>query len=309
MRILPRLVLPTIAALALTGCGGGGTVDATQLTIVTTVSDLDHAVSLAVAQYVADQDVTVKIEHEADTAAVFAQLEQESDTASDHAVVGIVTAQQEPDTEDQSLQLPDSLATVAQAPADLDLVAATSKVTAVRFAQQQDPLADDPLATACDAQIWLHNLAAPGLETVQQSLEEQGCQPAFEAVEATDLAPHDELGERLTIEHDTVALLSGVDPMLADLGLTTLDVAQQQWAHGSVVAVAGSDFDDPLAGTLDVVLREVDRAAATQLLRGYRNAQTSTSDLQYDVDNAIRYWLATHGLADPDTVIDISPDI
>ena len=68
------------------------------------------------------------------------------------------------------------------------------------------------------------------------------------------------------------------------------------------------EVDDALVDQITDVLDVLDSEAATTLLRGYYNAQTSVSDLQFEVDDAIRYWLAQSELSDPDTVINITGD-
>ena len=297
------------AALVLTGCSTTGDVDATHLTIATTESSLDHATALAVAEYVADQDINVEIQHYDEPNEVFAALEAETETAADHATVGVVTAHQDPTAEDTPLRVPDSLEIFAQAPAELGLVPAASTVTAARFAQQQAEDEEHPLAPACAQQTWLHaHTPEHEMEATAAALADLGCEPAFEAAQPTDAASYASMVERITLEHDTVALLYGVDPVITDHGFATLDVVTDQWPHSNVIAVASPELEDPLTDQVDAVLDVLDSDAATSLLRGYHNAHTSTSDLEYTVDNAIRYWLSTHGLVEHETVTDISTD-
>lgn len=302
-------VLTLCAAIVFTGCTTSNDVDATHLTIVTTESSLDHATALAVAEYVSDQDIAVTLEQHAEADEVFAALDTESDPAADHARIGVVTVNQEPSIEENPLRIPETIEVLSQAPAELGLVPATSTVTAAQFAMQHEADAEQPLAEACGGQTWFH--AHPSeheMEATTAALADLGCQPDFQAVDPYDSDGYTELAHRLTVEHDTVALLYGIDPVIPDEGLTTLDVVNDQWPHSNVVAVADPDLEDPLTEHIGAVLDGLDSEAATSLLRGYHNAQTSTSDLTYEIEQAIRYWLATQGLVDHDTVIDISTD-
>lgn len=305
----PRLIAACAAALVLTGCAGDPDVDATRLTIVTTESSLDHAMALAVADYVAEQSVEVELEQHHEPDDVFAALEADTETPADHARIGVVTAHQDPTLEDNPLRVPDSLEIVTQAPAELGLVPATSTVTAARFQLLQDDEADQPLAQACDQQTWLHvHTPEHEVAATASALADLGCEPEFSAAPPTDPASYVALAEQLIIEDDTVALLYSIDPMIPDQGLATLDVVTDQWPHSNVIAVADPEVEDPLTDHIATVLDALDSEAATDLLRGYHNAHTSSSDLVYDVEHAIRYWLAARGLADQDTVSDISTD-
>src|SRR5699024_1543950 len=87
---------------------------------------------------------------------VFAALQSDTQTAADHARIGVVTAHQDPSLEENPLRVPESLEVVTQAPAELGLVPAASTVTAAQFQLRQDDQADQPLAQACDEQTWLH---------------------------------------------------------------------------------------------------------------------------------------------------------
>ena len=283
--------------------------DATRLTVVTTESSLDHAMALAVADYVADQSVEVEVEQHHEPDDVFAALETDSETAADHARIGVVTAHQDPTLEDNPLRVPDSLDIVTQAPAELGLVPATSTVTAARFELHQDAEADQPLAPACDQQTWLHvHTPEHEVAATASALADLGCEPEFAAAPPTDPEAYAALAEELIVEDDTVALLYSIDPMIPDQGLYTLDVVTDQWPHSNVIAVADPEVEDPLTDHIATVLEALDSEAATDLLRGYHIAHTSSSDLVYDVEHAIRYWLAARGLAEQDTVSDISTD-
>jgi hypothetical protein len=305
----PRLVAGVCAALIFSGCSAADDVDATHLTIATTESSLDHAAALAVAEYVTDQGATVEIEQHDEPDNVFATLEEQSEPAPDHITVAVVTAHQDPEVEDHPLRVPDTLEVVAQAPAELALVPAASTVTTARFAQDQEEDAAQPLAPACQDQTWLHaHTPEHEVEATVDALADLGCEPTFESIDPTDAEAYEALAQRLTTEDDTVALLYGVDPMLVDHGFATLDVATEQWPHSNVVAVAEPELDDPLVDHIDAVLNALDSDSATSLLRGYHNAELSTSDLNYTVDHAIRYWLAEHDLIEQDTVSDISTD-
>lgn len=303
------LVLCLSTAVALTGCSATDDIDATQLTIVTTDASLDHAVALAVGEYLADQDIDVAFEQHHEPDDVFATLEAEADTAPDHARIGVVTAHQDPTLDENPLRVPDSLEILSQAPAELGLVPATSTVTAARFGLHQDDDAEQPVAPACDQQTWLHaHTPEHEIATTTAALADQGCQPAFEAAALTDSEAYVALAHQLTTQQDTVALVYGIDPMIPDRGLTTLDVNTDQWPHSNVIAVAAPALEDPLTEDIVAVLEVLDSEAATDLLRGYHNAQVSSSDLAYDVDHAMRYWLAAYGLVDQDTVTNVSTE-
>lgn len=294
-------------AFALAGCTNTANIEVTHLTIVTTESSLDHASALAVAEYLTDQGTEVQVEQHAAPDDVYATLE--IDTASDHAMIGVVTVDQDPTAEEAPLRVPDSVEILAQAPAELGLVPTASTVTAARFAQHQEEEDDEPLAPACAQQTWLHaHTPEYEMQATVAALADSGCEPTFETQSTTDSDSYVDMVERLTIEHDTVALLYGVDPVITDQGFATLDVVTEQWPHSNVVAVSGTELDDSLTDHVAAVLDVLESDSATNLLRGYHNAQASSSDLEYDQDTAIRYWLATHGLLDHDAVTDISTD-
>lgn len=301
----------TAASLLLVGCSAGPSGDVDQLTIVTTSAVLDQATSMAVSEYVEDQDITVEIRDHQDADAVFEALETQ--TADGHAVLGIVTAQQEPDSEEQELQLPDDVEIVSQAPAELGLAATASTMTSERFSRvQQDSSADDaafPLAAACEGLTWIHGVTpAEELENLTAALAEQGCGPTFETTETVDTETYDDITNRLKTEPETVVMLYSLDPVIVDQGLTTLDLDSNDWQRSSVVAVASEDSDETLAPHITAVMDELDSESATDLLRGYHDARRSISDLDYDVDDAIRHWLAGQDLLDSDTVTDNSAD-
>lgn len=303
-----RLLAGCAAALVLTSCAGDQDVDATSLTIVTTEASLDHAMALAVADYVTEQSIDVEVEQHHEPDDVFAALETDTESPADHARIGIVTAHQDPTLEENPLRVPQSLDIITQAPAELGLVPATSTVTAARFElHQDDDEADQPLAQACEQQTWLH-VHTPDHEVgaTATALADLGCQPEFAAASTEDAESYVALAETLIVEDDTVALLYSIDPMIPDQGLAALDVVTDRWPHSNVIAVADPEVEDPLTDYIATVLQVLDSDAATDLLRGYYDAHTSSSDLVYDVEHAIRYWLAARGLAEQDTVSDIS---
>ncbi|GAB2859659.1 hypothetical protein GCM10027092_24280 [Yaniella soli] len=304
-----RLVVFTAAGLLLAGCSTGEPVDAAHLTIATTPAALDQATSLAVAEYVVSQGADVEIQSHDDHEAVFAALDDE--TASDHEAIAVVTTPQQADTQDSAPQLPGDVDIVAQAPAELGLTPTASTVTAAQFAQAQNEqaVADDQTDPACADLTWLHTVTAQEeIDDLRTALAEVGCEPAFESTGAIDSDTYEEMTRRLITEDQTVAVLSSVDPVIADQGLATLELETEQWPNTNMVAVASTDINESLAAHVTAVVEELDSEAATDLLRGYHNAQTSTSDLQYEVDDAIRYWLANQDLMDDDTVTDFSTD-
>lgn len=304
-----RLTGLAAAALLVVGCSGQSDVETNQLTIMTTSIALDEATSLAVAQYLQTQGVEVDIQQHDAPAAVFEALGPQ--TPEDHAVLGIVSASQEQQAEERTVELPEDVEIVAQAPAELGFVATASSITSANFARKvvnaEDP--DMPMVDACAQQTWFHpQLAEASLETISDALAAEGCEPTFEAVETLDAETYGSLIEQLIVEPDTVVMLRGLDPAISDQGLATLDVDTDQWPNSNIVAVSGAEADEPLADQVSEVLDALDSESATTLLRGYYNAQTSVSDLQYEVDDAIRYWLAQEDLIDPDTVINITDD-
>ena len=296
-----------VAAVFVVGCSDQAAVETSQLTIMTTSTALDEATSLAVAEYLRAQGVDVDIQQHSALSDVYRALD--APAAQDQTTLGIVTAPQDAQTEERSVQLPEDLEVVAQAPAELGFVASASSITAANFAREvvntDDP--EMPMGTACTDQTWFHSqLAEESLEIISDALAHQGCEPMYETVETLDAETYNELIEQLTTEPDTVVMLRGVDPAISDQGLATLDVETRQWPNSNIVAVAHSEADTPLAAEVGEVLDVLNSDAATTLLRGYYNAQTSVSDLQYEVDDAVRYWLAEADLLDPDTVINIT---
>lgn len=304
-----RLAGLAAAALVVVGCSGQATVETNQLTIMTTSLALDEATSLAVAEYLQTHGVEVDIQHHHAPAQVFDALETE--TPEDHAVMGIVSAPQDQQAEERTVEVPEDVEIVAQAPAELGFVASASSITAANFARTvvnaEDP--EEPMVDACAQQTWFHpQLAEESLDVISDALAEEGCEPTFEAVETLNAETYGSLIEQLIVELDTVVMLRGLDPAISDQGLETLDVETQHWPNSNIVAVSGTEVDEALADQVSAVLDVLDSEAATTLLRGYYNAQTSVSDLQYEVDDAIRYWLAQSDLIDPDTVINITDD-
>ncbi|HIY86419.1 MAG TPA: hypothetical protein H9822_08230 [Candidatus Yaniella excrementavium] len=299
------------AGFLLAGCSDTPEADVEHLTIVTTSSILDQASSMAVSEYLQGQGTTVEIQDHNDSGAVFDALATQ--TADDHAVIGIVTAQQEPDSEDQALQLPHDLEVIAQAPADLGLVAAASTMTSEQLRRDlQENTADDEASehlAACDDLTWIHaQTPADEVEVINAELAMQSCTPEFEAASGVDAEAYDELTARLATQPDVVAMLFSLDPMISDQGLATLDVATDTWPHSSVVAVSSDTGEPGLSQEITAVLEEINGESATELLRNFHNARRSTSDLDYEQDHAIRYWLARQDLIDSDTVTDNSAD-
>ena len=302
-----RLAGLSAAALLVVGCSGQAALETNQLTILTTSRALDDATSLAVAEYLKTQGVEVDIQQHADHAEVFGVLD--TPPSDGEAVMGIVSAPQDPQAEEAGVRLPEDLQIVAQAPAELGYVATASPITAANFARKvvnaEDP--EMPMVAACANQTWFHpQLVEESLETVRDALAQEGCEPTFEAVETLDADTYGELIEQLVVEPDTVVMLRGLDPAISDQGLATLDVETQQWPNSNIVAVSHAEPDEALTAQVGEVLDVIDSDAATTLLRGYYNAQTSVSDLQYKVDDAIRYWLAEADLIDSDTVINLT---
>lgn len=301
-----RLAVSLAAALILTGCSSSTPEDITTLTIMTTPAALDQATSLAVAEYVEDRGTAVEVQQHEHPLAVYEALETE--TAPDHAVIGVVTAHQDQAAEEATISVPDSVDMVSQAPAELGLVAVASPITAVKFSQAQTADAEQhPLAEACADHTWFHtNTAEDQLAHIATALRTDGCEPAFESTGPLDADSYDELIDRVNVEPGTVAMLYGLEPVISDQGLTTLDVDTDQWPHSNVIAVSPAGEDAAMADQVQAVLDVLDSAAATELLREYHNAQTSVSDLEYEVDDAMRYWLHGHGLVDDDTVAETS---
>lgn len=298
------LTVLAATALLVTGCTTGQQAAATQLTIHTTDASLDTVTALALAEYLQDQGLDVDVTQHLDQDAVYAQLPE--DASAQHPVIGVVTATQDDSTEERSVQLPDGLDAVAAAPTELTYVAATSPITAQRFrqarARAEDP--EVPLLEACANHTWWYfPQTAQHLAEVIQPLEATGCAPEFDLAADADYSA---LVEQALIEPATAVLLYSLDPVLADTGLTVLDTELSDWPTSGVVAVAGQELDAALTGQLSTVLSALDAEATTRLLRGYHNAQASDSDLVYEVEDAVRYWLAEHELLDPDTVINIT---
>lgn len=299
----------------LAGCSSEDAPDISHLTIVTTPSVLDQAASMAVSTYVQDHGAEVEIEQHDNSAAVFDALGE--DTADDHAVIGIVTAQHEP-AEDAPLQIPDSLEVVSQAPAELELTAAASTITAAQFRRdQQDSDAAEPteVATssatdnACADITWIPAATPPeATDSIAQDLSSQQCEPTFESATTLDEAMYLDLGQRLSTEADTVAMLYSIDPLIIDQGLASLELESDAWPVNNVVAVADQEIGGSLEQQISAVMETIDGDSATTLLRGYHDASISASDLRYDVDDAIRYWLVEHELLDDDTVTETSTD-
>lgn len=307
----PSKLLGALAAgsLLLVGCASGQAAVVEQLTIVTTSAVLDQATSMVVSEYVQDQGTAVEIQDHDDSEAVFEALETE--TADDNAVIGIVAAQQELNSEDQELQLPDDVEIVSQAPAELGLAAAVSKITSAQFTRdQQESTEDDPeleSQAACDGLTWIHaETPADEVDAVTEELAEQGCAPEFETNTVVNADVYDDITGRLTSEPDTVAMLYSLDPVIVDQGLAILDVETDSWSRSNVVAVTPDNNAEALAQNITAVLEEIDSESATELLRAYHDSRSSVSDLDYEIEQASRHWLAGHDLLDSDTVTDNS---
>lgn len=305
-----RLAGLSVAAVILAGCSGQQQVATTHVTLMTTSYALDTATSMAVAEYLETHDVEVDIQHHGQVDDVFAALAH-SPGAADHTSLGIITAPEQSDTQEATLALPDGIERIAQAPAELGFVASASSITAANFAREvvaaTNP--ETPLAAACAEQTWYHpQLATEDIQHMKDALAEDGCEPSFEAVQALDTETYGAMIQQLVVEPETVVMLRGLDPAIPDQRLETLDVKTQQWPTSHVVAIASSPVDDVLMDHVGEVLDVIDSDAATSLLRGYHDAQTSTSDLQYDVEDAIRFWLADVDLLSADTVINITHD-
>lgn len=302
-------------SLLLVGCSSEESADISQLTIVTTPSVLDQATSMAVSTYVQDQGIEVEIQEHDDSTAVFEALEDE--TAADHAVVGVVTAQHEA-TEDAPPEVPDDIHVVSTAPAELGLTAAASTITAAQFRREQqnndeaEPTGEATPAgsgNACADMTWIPAaLPADDIDALTEDLASQGCEPTVESTGVVDDATYKDLSQSLRTEADTVAMLYSIDPMIVDQGLSSLELETGSWPVSNVVAVAHQEIDESLAQQISAVIESIDGDSATTLLRGYHDANVSTSDLRYEADDAIQYWLVEHELLDEDTVTDTSTD-
>lgn len=73
--------------------------------------------------------------------------------------------------------------------------------------------------------------------------------------------------------------------------------------------MSAQEVQGTLASDIEAVFAALDADSTTELLRGYYDAYSTNSDLQYDVDDASRYWLSQHDLLDDDTVTDMSLDV
>src|SRR5699024_7179904 len=115
------------------------------------------------------------------------------------------------------------------------------------------------------------------------------------------------IATRMTAKPNTVAMLYNVAPVISDLNLDTLELDNDP-DTSNLVAVSYSDIEDSLEREISAVLEVLDAEATTELLRGYHNAYASESDLDYDVNAAVAYWLVEQDLVDEDTVADMSID-
>lgn len=305
------LVSAALTAVLLAACGSGQTAEAKQLTIITTDAVLDQAASKAVAQYVEDEGTEVEIQQQPDYDAVFAELDQQ--TPPDQAWIGVVTARQDATANGQKAQLPEHLQVVSQAPVELQITAAASTITAKQFAQARDQTTEgrdsDALKNACAQLTWLlPETVTDEVDEAMTDLIDQGCEPEYESTGLVDIDTYDDIATQMTTEQSTVAMLYNVAPVISDLGLDTLELDNHTDPSSSLAAVSSADIDASLERDISAVLDVLDAQAATELLRGYHDAYTSKSDLHYDVDSAVSYWLAQHDLVDTDTVTDMSKD-
>lgn len=292
--------------LVLSSCGTPPVPDATNLTIVTTENSVDIATSLAVAEYVQLQGISVELSQQNSATEVFDALETE--TSAQHAVIGVVQAEQEHNGEEQQLQIPDAVDVVAQAPVELTYTAVASPATSATFSRSQALVedAESELEATCGDLTWFHMpWSEKQHDDITGHLADQDCAPTLETL-APGSEAYEQLLDTLMKEPDTVALVHGIEPAIVDQGLGILDIDTTGWPQSSVVAVANQPLDEPLRAHISVVLETLDDASATDLLRSYHGAQVSRSDLSYEVGEAIRYWLAGRSLVDPDTVINVT---
>lgn len=311
MRYAPRFLVPAaLAAVLLTGCGSGESIEAKQLTIITSEAVLDQATSMAIAHYVQDQGTEVEIQQRSDYDDVFDDLEQQ--TPADQAQIGVVTARQDTTANGQAILLPEQLQTVSQAPVELRTIAAASTITATQFDQAQQQSAKDKdaqaLETHCDQLTWiLPEALADEADEAMTELTDQGCEPEYETTGLVDIDTYNDIATRMTAESNTVAMLHNVAPVISDLGLDTLELDNDA-GSSSLAVISHTDIEDALEREISAVVEVIDAEAATELLRGYHDAYASESDLDYDVDTAVAYWLAQQDLIDTDTVADMSTD-
>src|SRR5699024_6862951 len=158
------------------------------------------------------------------------------------------------------------------------------------------------LAAACEGLTWIHAETPAGeVDAINAELKDQGCAPEFENTTGADTDAYDEITERLKTEPNVAAMLYSLDPVIVDQGLATPAVATDNWPRSSVVAVAQDNDHAALAEDVTGRLAELDSEWATELLRGFHDSRRSVSDLDYEVDQAIRHWLAGQDLIDSDT--------
>src|SRR5699024_12297003 len=93
VRYAPRFLVPAaLAAVLLTGCGSGESIEAKQLTIITSEAVLDQATSMAIAHYVQVQGTEVESHQRSDYDDVMDELAHQ--TPADHAHSGVGTTKQ-----------------------------------------------------------------------------------------------------------------------------------------------------------------------------------------------------------------------
>jgi len=311
VRYVPRfLAYAGLAVVLLAGCGSGQTIEAKQLTIITTDAVLDKAASMAIAQYVQNQGTEVEIQQRQNYDSVFDELDQQ--TSADQARIGVVTARQEPAAHDHTVQLPEQLQKVSQAPVELRTTAVASTITATQFGQAQHQStkneAAQALETQCARLTWiLPEALSDEVDEAMADLTDQGCEPEYETIGVMDIDTYSDIATRMTAKPNTVAMLYNVAPVISDLNLDTLELDNDP-DTSNLVAVSYSDIEDSLEREISAVLEVLDAEATTELLRGYHNAYASESDLDYDVNAAVAYWLVEQDLVDEDTVADMSID-
>src|SRR5699024_2338762 len=128
-----------------------------------------------------------------------------------------------------------------------------------------------------------------------------GCEPEYETTGLVDLDPYNDIATRMSAESNTVAMLHHVAPVISDLCLHTLELANDAGST-SLAEISHTDIEEELEREITSVVDVIDAEAATELLLGYLDAYASESDLDYHVDTAVAYWLAQQDLIDTDTV-------
>src|SRR5699024_12214002 len=96
------------------------------------------------------------------------------------------------------------------------------------------------------------------VDAINAELKDQGSAPESENTTGDETDAYDKITERLKTEPNVVAMLYSLDPVIVDQGLTTLDVATDNWPRSSVVAVAQDNDHAALAQDVTAVLDEMD---------------------------------------------------